>query len=64
VLSVFADAPQSVSQNPGDCKCGGEIVAGPLRNEQGILYVDTDPRHTGIMKRALDITGHCPVRFD
>jgi len=57
VLSVFADAPQSVSQNPGDCKWGGEIVAGPLRNEQGILYMDTNPRRTGITKRALDITG-------
>jgi nitrilase len=47
--------------NPGDSVVvapGGEIVAGPLRNEQGILYADIDSQRTGIAKRALDITGH------
>ena len=38
--------------------CGGEIVAGPMRNEQGILYAESDSQHTGIAKRALDITRH------
>jgi len=37
---------------------GGEIVAGPMRNQQGILYADIDSQRTGIAKRALDITGH------
>lgn len=69
--------------NPGDSVVvapGGEIVAGPLRKEQGILYADIDSRRTGIAKRALDITGHyarpdifqlhvncnpqSPIRFD
>jgi len=47
--------------NPGDSVVvapGGEIVAGPLRNEQGILYAEIDSQRTGIAKRALDITGH------
>lgn len=39
MLSVFADATQSGRLNLGDCKCGGEIVAGPMRNEQCIFYV-------------------------
>ena len=38
--------------------CGGEIVAGPLRNEQGILYAEFDSQGTGMAKRALDITRH------
>ena len=37
---------------------GGEIIAGPMRNEQGILYAEIDSHRTGIAKRALDITGH------
>jgi hypothetical protein len=38
-MSVFADVMRSVSQNPDDCKCAREIVAGPMRNEQCIFYV-------------------------
>lgn len=37
---------------------GGEIVASPLRNEQGILFVEVDNQRTAIAKRALDIVGH------
>ena len=47
--------------NPGDSVVvapEGEIVAGPLRNEQGILYAEVDNRRTAIAKRALDIVGH------
>jgi len=47
--------------NPGDSVVvspEGEIVAGPLRNEQGILYADVDTGRTAIAKRALDIVGH------
>jgi nitrilase len=47
--------------NPGDSVViapGGDIVAGPLHNEPGILYVDLDRQRTGIAKRALDVAGH------
>jgi nitrilase len=37
---------------------GGEIVAGPLRKEQDILYADIDISRVGIAKRTLDIVGH------
>jgi len=37
---------------------GGEIVAGPMREEAGILYCDIDREKVGIAKRALDVTGH------
>ncbi len=40
----------------------GETVAGPLRNEQGILYADVDNRRTAIAKRALDIVGSSLMR--
>lgn len=47
--------------NPGDSVViapGGEIVAGPMRKEQGILYAEVDSKRVGISKRDLDITGH------
>ena len=47
--------------NPGDSAViapGGEIVAGPLRNEKGILYTEVDSKRAAAAKRALDITGH------
>jgi len=37
---------------------GGEIVAGPLRNEKGIVYYDIDATKSHIAKRALDVAGH------
>ncbi|MFC1785512.1 carbon-nitrogen hydrolase family protein [Candidatus Neomarinimicrobiota bacterium] len=37
---------------------GGEIVAGPLREAQDILYSDIDVSKVGIAKRTLDIVGH------
>jgi len=37
---------------------GGEIVAGPMRKEKGILYAEVDSKRVGISKRDLDITGH------
>jgi nitrilase len=36
----------------------GEIVAGPLRKEKGILYADIDPERAAHAKRSLDIVGH------
>ena len=47
--------------NPGDSIViapGGDIVAGPLHNESGILYVEVDRQRAGIAKRALDVAGH------
>jgi nitrilase len=47
--------------NPGDSAViapGGEIVAGPMRKEKGILYAAVDAARVGIAKRDLDITGH------
>jgi len=47
--------------NPGDSAViapGGEIVAGPMRKEKGILYAEVDSKRVGIAKRDLDITGH------
>ena len=47
--------------NPGDSIViapGGEIVAGPMREQEGILYCEIDPEKVGIARRALDVTGH------
>lgn len=47
--------------NPGDSvviKPGGEIVAGPMRKEKGILYADLDIKLVGTAKRTLDVAGH------
>jgi nitrilase len=37
---------------------GGEIIAGPMHEEQGILYCEIDRERAAISKRALDVTGH------
>lgn len=37
---------------------GGEIVAGPMRNEEGILYCDVDCARVAESKRAFDVAGH------
>ena len=47
--------------NPGDSAViapGGEIIAGPMRQEKGILFAEVDSQRVGIAKRDLDITGH------
>ncbi|HSG31898.1 MAG TPA: carbon-nitrogen hydrolase family protein [Thermodesulfobacteriota bacterium] len=47
--------------NPGDSvviKPGGEIVAGPMHKEKGILYADLDIKLVGTAKRTLDVAGH------
>lgn len=56
---LYPDADEWV--NPGDSAVvapGGEIVAGPMRNEKGTLYADVDCARAAAAKRALDITGH------
>lgn len=47
--------------NPGDSVViapGGQIVAGPLTKQDGVLFYQIDPAKAGIAKRALDVTGH------
>ena len=47
--------------NPGDSAViapGGDIVAGPMHQEKGILYAEIDPEQASRAKRDLDITGH------
>lgn len=47
--------------NPGDSAVfapGGEMVAGPMNKEKGILYADIDSKRAATAKRALDVTGH------
>lgn len=47
--------------NPGDSIViapGGEIAAGPMREEAGILYCDIDREKVSIARRALDVAGH------
>ena len=47
--------------NPGDSVVvapGGEIIAGPMRQEKGILYADIDAKLATLAKRDLDVTGH------
>ena len=56
---LYPDADEWV--NPGDSVViapGGQTVAGPLRQEEGILFCDIDLGKAGIAKRALDVTGH------
>ena len=47
--------------NPGDSVIvapNGEIVAGPLKKEHGILFADCDPAKSAAMRRTLDVAGH------
>jgi nitrilase len=37
---------------------GGKVVAGPLRNEYGVLYADIELERVGIARRSLDTAGH------
>jgi len=57
--SIYPDPNEWV--NPGDSLViapGGEIVAGPLHKEKGVLYCDIDLEQAALSKRALDVTGH------
>jgi nitrilase len=47
--------------NPGDSVIvapGGDIVAGPLHQAEGILYADCDPARSSRSRRTLDVAGH------
>lgn len=56
---LYPDANEWV--NPGDSVIiapGGSIMAGPLNQEDGILFADIDLDAVATAKRALDVTGH------
>ena len=36
----------------------GRVTAGPLRNQEGIVYAEVDPRRLLSAKRMLDVAGH------
>ena len=47
--------------NPGDSvvvRPGGDVLAGPLHREQGILYADIEPGRAAEERRTLDVVGH------
>ncbi len=47
--------------NPGDSVViapSGRIAAGPLHQEDGLLYCEIDLKEVAIAKRTLDVTGH------
>ena len=47
--------------NPGDSVVvdpRGNIVAGPLHEQHGIVYADCDPAVSSAAKRTLDVAGH------
>lgn len=57
--ALYPDADEWI--NPGDSVViapGGEVVAGPMNKEAGILYHSLDLEKVSISKRALDVTGH------
>lgn len=57
--TLYPDADEWVS--PGDSVViapGGQIMAGPMREESGILFSEIDPNKVGIARRALDVAGH------
>ena len=57
--SLYPDADEWV--NPGDSVViapGGKVVAGPLREQEGLLLCEVDADAVGIARRALDVAGH------
>jgi nitrilase len=58
---VFADLGTSGWINPGDSvvvRPGGEIIAGPLHEEHGIVYAELDVARAASERRTLDVVGH------
>jgi nitrilase len=56
---LFPDPTEWI--NPGDSVVvapGGKIIAGPLRNEHGVLYADVDLDLVASARRTIDTTGH------
>lgn len=47
--------------NPGDSavvRPGGQVIAGPLHEEHGILYADLEPGRAAPERRTMDVVGH------
>jgi nitrilase len=56
---LFPDPDEWI--NPGDSVVvapGGEIVAGPMHEEFGLLMADIEPSRAAAARRTLDVTGH------
>lgn len=51
--SAWVNSGDSVIVEPG-----GNIIAGPLHDELGILYAELDLERVGVARRSLDIVGH------
>ena len=59
VAALYPDRDEWV--NPGDAVViapGGDLVAGPMRREQGILYAEVDASRVAGARRTLDVVGH------
>ena len=57
--SLYTDSEDWI--NPGDSLVvapGGRIVAGPLHEQQDILYADIDLEQVAISRRTFDVAGH------
>jgi len=57
--NLYPDADEWV--NPGDSVViapGGEVVAGPMSQQAGILYHDIDLEKVSMARRTLDVSGH------
>ena len=57
--TIYPDPEECI--NAGDSIVvapGGKIVAGPMRNETGILYAGIDTASVGAARRSLDVVGH------
>ncbi len=56
---LYPDADEWINQ--GDSVViapGGEIVAGPMQNEKGIIYAEVDSQRVAAARRSLDVAGH------
>lgn len=56
---LFPDKEEWI--NPGDSvvvEPGGNLVAGPLRKQHGILSAHIDPHRVAVARRSLDVAGH------
>jgi nitrilase len=59
--TVFGAMAPETWLNPGDSvvvRPGGEVVAGPLHEERGILYAELDVARVPSERRTLDVVGH------
>jgi nitrilase len=59
--AVFAGMSPDTWLNPGDSvvvRPGGEVAAGPLHEEHGVLVADLDVERVASERRTLDVVGH------